>query len=239
MNGLSFVSKLKVIKISLLHERHNALKLSFCLVSNSYRQHNAICNDDGHGNGIGGHTVTHTSERYIWLQLDTLSHVKFSTYTEKYLWKCFTLICASLWPSVSVQCVSTWHQSFHSNVCQLETKCITLMCDPPISKLPMDEGFFTNSIFKSQIFILSNPNRKPLNPKYTTRYFNWKIDPIFIVYFMIISAMHPTIKCILLWDFCIHVYPKILLSLPPEGTMSSDIESSYIFAEIFRFHVFQ
>ena len=52
MNGLSFVSKLKVIKISLLHNFN--LKLSFCLVSNSYRQHNAICNDDGHGNGIGG-----------------------------------------------------------------------------------------------------------------------------------------------------------------------------------------
>ena len=41
-------------------------------------------------------------------------------------------MCASLQPGVSVLCVSTWDQSFHFNVSQLVTKCITMMCDPPI-----------------------------------------------------------------------------------------------------------
>ena len=41
-------------------------------------------------------------------------------------------MCASLKPSASVQCLSTCDQAFHSNVCQVVIKCITLMCDPPI-----------------------------------------------------------------------------------------------------------
>ena len=36
------------------------------------------------------------------LKIIKFSHIEFSTSTEKYMWKCFSLMCASLRPNVSV-----------------------------------------------------------------------------------------------------------------------------------------
>ena len=62
-----------------------------------------------------------------WHILEWNSWLQFGTYKKEKLCmishvKCFTLMCTIV-----------WHKVYSSIVCELDTKCITLICDPPPS----------------------------------------------------------------------------------------------------------